>query len=59
MDRTAQQYLKSSKVRGNIAFAELMARYDEYRARWIEARGTDEGFDGWFTHQVARKGGDA
>ncbi len=31
---------------------ELMAQYNEYRARWIEEHGTDEGFDTWFTSQV-------
>lgn len=33
---------------------ELMARYDEYRAKWISFHGTDEGYDQWFTGQVMR-----
>lgn len=31
---------------------ELMAKWDEYRAEWIAANGTDEGFAAWFTAQV-------
>ncbi len=34
--------------------AELMAKYDENRAKWIVMRGTAEGFDEWFTMQVKR-----
>jgi len=31
---------------------ELMARWDEYRAKWIETYGTEEGFSEWFTQQA-------
>lgn len=31
---------------------ELMTRYDEARAAWIQQYGTDVGFDAWFTKQV-------
>ena len=31
---------------------ELMQRWDEYRAKWIDAHGTEEGFSDWFTAQV-------
>jgi hypothetical protein len=34
---------------------ELMARWDEYRAKWIETYGTEEGFSEWFTQQVTTK----
>lgn len=32
--------------------AELMAKYDANRAKWIALRGTADGFDAWFTKQV-------
>ena len=31
---------------------ELMQKYDEYRAWWININGTDEGFNAWFSKQV-------
>ena len=31
---------------------ELMTKYDEYREKWIQAHGTDEGFDDWFRIQT-------
>ena len=37
------------------AIAELMNRYNEYRAKWIAAFGNDNGFDAWFTAQVIGK----
>lgn len=33
---------------------ELMARYDEYREKWIAEHGSENGFHEWFTVQVAR-----
>ena len=35
---------------------ELLGKYDEKRAEWIAAFGTDAGYDKWFTHQVMRTG---
>jgi hypothetical protein len=32
--------------------AELMAKYDENRAKWIAQLGNADGFDAWFTQQV-------
>ena len=32
--------------------AELMAKYDDNRAKWIAQRGNANGFDAWFTQQV-------
>lgn len=32
--------------------AELMAKFDENRARWIKEFGTDAGFNEWFTARV-------
>lgn len=37
------------------AFRELMARFNEYRAKWIAAFGTDAGFGDWFTKQIGGK----
>lgn len=34
------------------AFKELMDKFDENRASWIQKFGSDEGFDAWFTSQV-------
>ena len=34
------------------AIAELMNAYDTMRAKWIDAFGSDEGFDAWFTEKV-------
>lgn len=34
------------------AFRELMAKFNEFRAKWIAAYGTDEGFNEWFSKQV-------
>ena len=34
------------------AIEELINKWNEYRAKWIEANGTDEGFAEWFTSQV-------
>lgn len=31
---------------------ELMTKYDEARAKWIETYGTEAGFAEWFTAQV-------
>lgn len=35
------------------AIAELMAKYDSSRAKWVALYGTADGFDAWFTKQVA------
>jgi hypothetical protein len=35
------------------AFKELMEKYNENRIAWIGKFGSDEGFDAWFTKQVA------
>jgi hypothetical protein len=35
------------------AFGELMNKFDENRARWIDEKGSDKGFNEWFTSQVA------
>jgi hypothetical protein len=46
------------------AFGEIMDNYDQARERWIQEKGTDEGFDEWFTdqtmnpNQAARYSGD-
>jgi hypothetical protein len=32
--------------------AELMAKYDESRAKWVALCGSADGFDAWFTQQV-------
>lgn len=32
---------------------EVMARHDEARERWFATWGTYDGFDAWFTGQVA------
>ena len=37
------------------AIKELMEKYNEYRARWIEIYGTDAGFNEWFTGQATGK----
>jgi hypothetical protein len=34
------------------AIKELMNKFDENRARWIERFGSDKGFNEWFTKQV-------
>jgi hypothetical protein len=31
--------------------AELMNQYNANRARWIETKGSADGFDAWFTEQ--------
>ena len=31
---------------------EVMKKYDEYRAQWIEMNGSAAGFDAWFTKQL-------
>lgn len=33
--------------------AELMAKYNENRAKWVALHGNTDGFDAWFTKQVA------
>jgi len=37
------------------ALAEMMQKYNEYQAKWIETFGTKDGFDQWFTQQVIGK----
>ena len=32
--------------------AELMAKYDDNRTKWVALRGNADGFDAWFTQQV-------
>lgn len=32
--------------------AELMNKFDAYRAKWIAHHGSDKGFNDWFTKQV-------
>ena len=34
------------------AIAELMNKFDANRAKWIQAYGSDIGFNDWFTKQV-------
>jgi hypothetical protein len=31
---------------------EVMEKYNDYRAKWIDKHGSDKGFDAWFTKQV-------
>ena len=31
---------------------EIMDRYDEYREKWIQVNGNDEGYNKWFSTQV-------
>ena len=35
------------------AFKELMEKYNENRAAWVQKFGNDNGFDAWFTKEVA------
>jgi hypothetical protein len=32
--------------------AELMKKFDLYRAQWLATYGSDNGFNEWFTNQV-------
>jgi len=34
------------------AFGELMNKFDENRKQWIAQKGSDKGFNEWFTSQV-------
>ena len=31
---------------------ELMEKYNEYRSKWIQENGTEEGFNQWFDTQL-------
>ena len=42
-----------AKITTVEAFAELMNKYNENRAKWMTKYGSDAGFDVWFTEQVA------
>jgi len=33
---------------------ELMTAYNDNRQKWIASKGTEEGFDEWFTGQVIK-----
>lgn len=43
---------KTRKALQAAALQELMEKHDEARAIWVENRGSDIGFDKWFTGQV-------
>ncbi len=38
-----------------VILKEIMDRFNEYRAKWIEKYGNDSGFNEWFTRQVLGK----
>jgi len=37
---------------GREIIREIMTTYDKYRLLWLEAHGTDEGFNDWFNKQT-------
>jgi hypothetical protein len=37
-----------------LGLAELMTKFDEYKAKWEAEHGTLEGFNAWFTAQVVK-----
>jgi len=44
--------MNNNEIRNTLR--EMMNAYNAKRAKWIEIKGTDEGFDKWFTKQVLR-----
>jgi len=52
VERHTKEQDEMSKQEIAKAIAELMNAYDTMRAKWIDAFGSDEGFDAWFTEKV-------
>ena len=44
--------MKDNEIRNTLR--EIMNAYNAKRTKWIEIKGTDDGFDKWFTKQVLR-----
>lgn len=63
MQKLAEELIRDKKfASGHMAskppakvMKEVMDKYDEYRAKWIDKHGDDKGYDAWFTQQVMKK----
>lgn len=51
-DRRSKEMSKEWSKEDVDSFREIMEKFNEARARWLQKYGNDDGFNEWFNHQL-------